>query len=219
MIVETFEGLGLDPLEMPAVLVASHGPFTWGAEPRPRRSRTRSRSRPSPAMRPADARARARASADRRRRCSSATSAASTARPPTTGSGPSRERGRERPVRARHRLRHRVGPGGARRRAPTAASSATAVHAYANGVIDERLPGPDDDVAPRAGLGAAGSRRLRRGAPAGRPRAARRDAASIPADVIGIGIDFTACTMLPTTADGTPLCRLEADRAASRMPG
>ncbi|MFL5710688.1 MAG: ribulokinase, partial [Chloroflexota bacterium] len=28
------------------------------------------------------------------------------------------------------------------------------------------------------------------------------------ADVIGIGVDFTACTMLPTTADGTPLCVL-----------
>ena len=24
---------GLDPLEMPAVLVASHGPFTWGPDP------------------------------------------------------------------------------------------------------------------------------------------------------------------------------------------
>jgi L-ribulose-5-phosphate 4-epimerase len=32
VIVATFEGLGLDPLEMPAVLVASHGPFTWGAD-------------------------------------------------------------------------------------------------------------------------------------------------------------------------------------------
>ena len=29
-----------------------------------------------------------------------------------------------------------------------------------------------------------------------------------PADVVGIGIDFTACTMLPTLADGTPLSRL-----------
>jgi L-ribulokinase len=29
-----------------------------------------------------------------------------------------------------------------------------------------------------------------------------------PPDVIGIGVDFTACTMLPTTVDGTPLCSL-----------
>jgi L-ribulokinase len=29
-----------------------------------------------------------------------------------------------------------------------------------------------------------------------------------PAGVIGIGIDFTACTMLPTLSDGTPLCTL-----------
>jgi L-ribulokinase len=27
-----------------------------------------------------------------------------------------------------------------------------------------------------------------------------------PADVIGVGIDFTACTMLPVYADGSPLC-------------
>jgi L-ribulose-5-phosphate 4-epimerase len=30
VIVETLDGAALDPLEMPAVLVASHGPFTWG---------------------------------------------------------------------------------------------------------------------------------------------------------------------------------------------
>ncbi|WP_045234838.1 ribulokinase [Deinococcus pimensis] len=29
-----------------------------------------------------------------------------------------------------------------------------------------------------------------------------------PEQVVGIGIDFTACTMLPTTLDGTPLCLL-----------
>ena len=31
-IVETLDRLELDPLEMPAVLVASHGPFAWGAD-------------------------------------------------------------------------------------------------------------------------------------------------------------------------------------------
>jgi L-ribulose-5-phosphate 4-epimerase len=30
LIIETLEREGLDPLQMPAVLVASHGPFTWG---------------------------------------------------------------------------------------------------------------------------------------------------------------------------------------------
>lgn len=40
--------------------------------------------------------------------------------------------------------------------------------------------------------------------------AARRDHGIDVADVIGIGTDFTACTMVPTTADGTPLCELPA---------
>jgi L-ribulokinase len=39
------------------------------------------------------------------------------------------------------------------------------------------------------------------------PEAVRR-AGVRPEDVIGIATDFTACTMLPTTADGTPLCSL-----------
>jgi L-ribulokinase len=30
-----------------------------------------------------------------------------------------------------------------------------------------------------------------------------------PKDIIGIGIDFTACTVMPTKADGTPLCFLD----------
>ncbi|HXG39315.1 MAG TPA: L-ribulose-5-phosphate 4-epimerase AraD [Candidatus Limnocylindrales bacterium] len=33
VIIETLDRSGLDPLEMPAVLVASHGPFTWGETP------------------------------------------------------------------------------------------------------------------------------------------------------------------------------------------
>jgi L-ribulose-5-phosphate 4-epimerase len=32
VVVETFTELGLDPLAMPAVLVASHGPFAWGGD-------------------------------------------------------------------------------------------------------------------------------------------------------------------------------------------
>jgi L-ribulose-5-phosphate 4-epimerase len=32
VIVETVTRLGLDPLERPAVLVASHGPFAWGPD-------------------------------------------------------------------------------------------------------------------------------------------------------------------------------------------
>jgi L-ribulokinase len=34
-----------------------------------------------------------------------------------------------------------------------------------------------------------------------------------PASVVGIGTDFTACTVLPVLADGTPLCRDERWRA------
>lgn len=35
-----------------------------------------------------------------------------------------------------------------------------------------------------------------------------------PDDVIGVGIDFTACTLLPVKADGTPLCFLDGCRSA-----
>jgi L-ribulokinase len=41
------------------------------------------------------------------------------------------------------------------------------------------------------------------------PEAIRR-AGVDPRDVIGIGTDFTACTMIPVLADGTPLCETEA---------
>jgi L-ribulokinase len=42
---------------------------------------------------------------------------------------------------------------------------------------------------------------------AGVPKVLRESGVS-PESITGIGIDFTACTMLPTLADGTPLCIL-----------
>jgi L-ribulokinase len=40
-------------------------------------------------------------------------------------------------------------------------------------------------------------------------RSALRQAEASPGDVMGIGVDFTSCTMLPALADGTPLCLTE----------
>jgi len=40
-------------------------------------------------------------------------------------------------------------------------------------------------------------------------RSALRHAKLGAADVLGIGVDFTSCTMLPTKRDGTPLCLLK----------
>ena len=72
---------------------------------------------------------------------------------------------------------------------------------------------------PRAGLGAPGPRRLPRDDPLDGARGSSRETGVDPADVVGVGIDFTACTMLPTTADGTPLCRAARSSGASRTPG
>jgi L-ribulokinase len=78
-------------------------------------------------------------------------------------------------------------------------------------VIDVTLPAPDDDVvlAPDWALQDPEDylETFRTAV-----RAVVEHAGIDPAQVIGIGIDFTACTMLPTTADGTPLCRLDAYR-------
>ena len=88
---------------------------------------------------------------------------------------------------------------------------ATAVHEYANGVIDERLPEPDQDVALEHDWALQDPADYIASFKDAVPRVLAESGVD-PADVIGIGIDFTACTMLPTTADGTPLCFLEAYR-------
>lgn len=82
---------------------------------------------------------------------------------------------------------------------------ATHVLEYANGVIDEALPGgtklghdwalqdPNDWITI-----------LKTTVPA-----VLEKAGASPEQIIGIGVDFTSCTVLPVKQDGTPLCNLE----------
>jgi len=88
---------------------------------------------------------------------------------------------------------------------------ATAVYAYANGVIDEHLPAPDDDVRLEPDWALQDPQDYVRTIQQTVPQLLA-SAAADPADVIGVGIDFTACTMLPAAADGTPLCQLSQYR-------
>jgi L-ribulokinase len=82
---------------------------------------------------------------------------------------------------------------------------ATSVYRYSNGVIDEKLPGTDVQLEPDWALQDPQDyiRTFQKTIPA-----VLKESGVNPADVIGIGIDFTACTMLPVRADGTPLCDL-----------
>ncbi len=89
-------------------------------------------------------------------------------------------------------------------RADTGEEVAWSLVRYANGVLDRELPDgtplkPDFALQdPRDYLSV-----LEEGVPA-----ALRQGAVAAEDVTGIGIDFTACTILPVLADGTPLCTL-----------
>jgi L-ribulokinase len=82
----------------------------------------------------------------------------------------------------------------------------TTVYPYRHGVIDERLPDSDVALEPDWALQDPEDylRTLQETVPA-----LLAETGVDPAEVIGVGIDFTACTMLPTLADGTPLCVLE----------
>ncbi len=89
---------------------------------------------------------------------------------------------------------------------------ATHVYPYSHGVIDEVLPLEGKAVRLEPDWALQDPEDYIRTFEVTVPavvRAAGIDAA----DVIGIGVDFTACTMLPTKADGTPLCTLPAFRA------
>jgi L-ribulokinase len=85
------------------------------------------------------------------------------------------------------------------------------VHEYANAVIDERLPAPDGDVPLEPDWALQDPEDYLETFRRAVPRLIAR-AGIEPGRVVGIGIDFTSCTMLPTTADGTPLCFLDAFR-------
>lgn len=82
---------------------------------------------------------------------------------------------------------------------------AVAIHGYAHGVMDDKLPdgtplGVDWALQhPRDYLDV-----FRITIPE-----VMRQASVTPDQIAGVGIDFTACTMLPVMADGTPLCFLD----------
>lgn len=88
---------------------------------------------------------------------------------------------------------------------------ATAIHPYANGVIDEHLPAPDEDVRLGPDWALQDPHDYIRTFQVTVPAVLARSGVD-PSDVVGVGVDFTACTMLPTTSEGTPLCELPALR-------
>lgn len=89
------------------------------------------------------------------------------------------------------------------------AEMGTAVHVYRHGVIDGELPGTGKALPPDWALQHPEDWRdvLRTAVPE-----AVAASGVDPADIIGIATDFTACTVLPTLGDGTPL--IEAGHAA-----
>ena len=90
-------------------------------------------------------------------------------------------------------------------RAADGAELGAAVHDYRHGVMDDRLAASGEPLPPDWALQdpADYTDVLRTAVPA-----AVAAAGVDPASVIGIGTDFTACTILPVLADGTPLCQL-----------
>jgi L-ribulokinase len=91
--------------------------------------------------------------------------------------------------------------------AGTGKEIATSIYPYENGVIDKKLPvdGAPVQLEPEWALQDPQDyiRTLQQTVPDVLSQAGLE-----PGAVIGIGIDFTACTILPVKSDGTPLCQL-----------
>ncbi len=79
---------------------------------------------------------------------------------------------------------------------------ATSVYEYTNGVIDDRLPETDEKLPPDWALQDPADYM---GVLETTVRAVLDSAKVSADDIIGIGIDFTACTMLPIDKSGQPL--------------
>src|SRR5258706_9989113 len=85
----------------------------------------------------------------------------------------------------------------------TAETRASAVAEYKNGVIERSLPGSDNRLpADTAQQDPADYLRALEST----VRAVLRASRISPEQVVGIGTDFTCCTVLPTTVNGAPLC-------------
>ena len=93
---------------------------------------------------------------------------------------------------------------------------ATAVYKYANGVIDERLPTSGARLPPDWALQDPADylRTLTTTIPL-----VLQEAGVSADDVLGIGIDFTACTMLPVDAAGQGAVLGRRASKTSRTPG
>ncbi|MCK6554450.1 ribulokinase [Candidatus Binatia bacterium] len=81
----------------------------------------------------------------------------------------------------------------------------SAVHGYADGTVAARLPGTSIRLEPDWALQNPHDylETLRRAVPEAVKQAGVR-----AEDIVGIGVDFTSCTILPTDSDGRPLCEL-----------
>jgi len=87
---------------------------------------------------------------------------------------------------------------------------ATAVYIYKDGVIDEVLPDGKTRLEPDWAL--QNPRDYLETVYNTIPALLRKSGAK-PEEVVGIGVDFTSCTMMPTLRDGTPLCFLDEFRS------
>ena len=84
-----------------------------------------------------------------------------------------------------------------------------AEHEYRHGVMDRELAGTGERLPPDWALQDPQDyiEVLRHAVPE-----ALEDAGVDPGSIVGVGTDFTSCTIMPTTKDGTPLCQLDGFR-------